>query len=74
MNRHRTPGAARLGTRPAVRLSCASVLGIGPEQAEGWDQTGQASLGKRCVLSGTKRSKQDSVQEKREGGRKRQRE
>ena len=68
-------GATRLGARPAVRLfSSASVLGTGPEQAEGWDQTGQASLGNWCVLSGTDKSKQDSVQEKRERGRGRQRE
>ena len=60
------------GWEPALQsasVSSASVLGTGPEQAEGWDQTGQASLGNWCVLSGTDRSKQDSVQEKREGGR-----
>lgn len=60
------------GWEPALQsasVSSASVLGTGPEQAEGWDQTGQASLGNWCVLSGMDRSKQDSVQEKREGGR-----
>ena len=54
------------GWEPALQsasVSSASVLGTGPEQAEGWDQTGQASLGNWCVLSGTDRSKQDSVQD-----------